>query len=262
MKHTKIGTGDYLVLVHGALTDETMWLPHREHLQSDYEVVAITQRHFADAAEGGFGLNTHADDLASFLCDLAGEKPVFVVGWSYGADVVLNMLVRHSIDLAGALLYEPGFPGCLTEEEMDAWLADANAMFGKVFEHFSQGRLGLAVETMIDGSGNKPGYFLNQDPGVRDQQLAKANTLALQLNQQEQPEINRSTVADIRVPLTVGFGAETRAMFRLVSLKTAECAEAAVLVEVVGEGHMLPQENPAKFAEIIKNASAETGRQG
>lgn len=262
MKYTKAGSGEYLILVHGALTDETMWVPHIEYLKSDYEVIAITLRHFGDKEEGGFGLNTHADDLASFLEDLGKEKPINIVGWSYGADVILNMLTRHTVDLKGIFLYEPGFPGCLSEQDMNAWLSDANAIFGKVYEYFSQGQARLAVEALVDGSGNRQGYFMNQPDMVRELQLAKADTLAFQLNQQEQPDISSDSISRIRVPFAVGYGSETRDMFRLVSIKTAESSETAVLVRVDGEGHMLPQEKPEKFSSLIKTSLASPGHTG
>ena len=38
MQYTRIGTGDYLILVHGALADEKMWYPHIESLRFEYEV--------------------------------------------------------------------------------------------------------------------------------------------------------------------------------------------------------------------------------
>ena len=178
MQHTKTGTGDYLILVHGALADETMWYPHIESLRFDYEIIAVTQRHFSGEDEGGFGLNTHADDLATFLSNLCEQKKAHIVGWSYGADVILNMLIRHSIDLSSIFLYEPGCPGCLSSADIDLWTSDANNMFGRVFEYFLQNDLESAVKALIDGSGNKKGYFMSQPEAVKTQQIKKSKTLA------------------------------------------------------------------------------------
>ncbi|MCX4029377.1 alpha/beta hydrolase [Endozoicomonas sp. SM1973] len=254
MKYITEGSGEYLILVHGALTDATMWLPHINHLKSDYEVISVTLRYFNGEDKGSFGLNTHASDLAELLAKLFTEKPINIVGWSYGADVVLNMLLRYKVEnVSGIFLYEPGFPGCLPEQEIEMWLSDANAMFGRVCKYFSEGKLELAVEVLIDASGNKQGYFKNQHLAIRELQLSKAYTLAYQLNQQEQPDITCTNVSNIRNPLVIGYGSQTRDIFRLVATNTAKLSEAFKVKEIVGEGHMLPQENPEKFSVLIKN---------
>ncbi|MGC1309130.1 MAG: alpha/beta hydrolase [Phormidesmis sp.] len=253
MQYTRIGTGDYLVLVHGALADEKMWYPHIESLRFEYEAIAVTQRHFGGADEGGFGLNTHADDLAAFFSHLCKQKKVHTVGWSYGADVILNMLVRHSVDLSNIFLYEPGYPGCLSSADMDLWTSDANSMFGRVFDYFSQGDLESAVEALIDGSGNKKGYFMSQPEKVKMQQIEKSKTLAYQLGQQEQPNITVDTLSKINRRLTISYGTNTRCMFRLVSSAAGTVAKGANLTVVEGEGHMLPIENPKKFSFLIKD---------
>ncbi|AIA75797.1 alpha/beta hydrolase [Halomonas campaniensis] len=254
MDYFQEGTGEYLVLVHGALTDGAMWLPHIEYLKGDYEVVSVTLRHFGKPCSGGFGLNTHANDLAELLSSLAKDKPINIVGWSYGADVIINMLVTHDLALSNVFLYEPGYPGCLQGEKMDAWQSDANAMFSPVFENFHAGNMQLAVEHLIDGSGNRKGYFSTQDESIQALQISKAYTLTHQLNQQEQPAINAELVSKISAPIVIGYGAETRDMFRLVAQQTAHLLANSVINEVVGEGHMLPQESPEKFSTHIKLA--------
>lgn len=253
MNYIREGQGDALVLVHGALTDGSMWRPHMEYLASRYDVIAVHQRHFEAPETGGFGLNTHGDDLASLLKTLLKDKPAKIAAWSYGADVVLNMLVKHELPLSGVFLYEPGYPGCLEGPEMDAWQADAQAMFGKVFEHFSAGNLPLAVEALIDGSGNAPGYFHSQDASVQALQLGKAHTLTRQLNQQESPAITRPAIEGLRTPLHIGFGSETRDLFRIIAQETAVLCTTSELSVFKGEAHMFPQEDPAGFAACIRD---------
>lgn len=253
MKYIQKGNGDYLVLVHGALTDGSMWLPHVEYLKSDFEVVSVSLRHFEGPETGGFGLNSHADELAELLHKLLKYKPVNIVGWSYGADVVLNVLAKNDLSIPKVFLYEPGYPGCLQGEPLEDWQADANAMFGKVFEHFSSGNPELAVESLIDGSGNKQGYFKSQSKSVKELQLSKAYTLAYQLNQQEQPAIDPLSISKITVPIVFGYGQETRYIFKLVTRSAAQLSDKAELHELSGESHMLPQENPEEFSRLIKS---------
>ncbi|NVK74878.1 MAG: alpha/beta hydrolase [Oceanospirillaceae bacterium] len=253
MKYKREGNGDYLVLVHGALTDSSMWNDHLAYLVADFEVVSITLRCFDESDVEGFGLNTHADDLAELVNQLSKDKAVNIVGWSYGADVVLNALVKHDLSVAKVFLYELGYPGCLQEPELGTWQRDANKMFGPVFEHFSQGNLVQAVESLIDGSGNEQGYFHSQSEAVKALQLAKKYTLSYQLNQKEQPLINAETVSKINVPVVFGYGENTRDLFKLVTVRTSELLGNSQLKELLGESHMMPQEKPKEFSQYIKN---------
>lgn len=190
MKMIREGSGDCLVLVHGTLTDNSMWGNHLEYLSSDFEVVSITLRCFDESDVGNFGLNIHAADLEKLVNGISKDKSVNIVGWSYGADVVLNALAKKDLPVSKAFLYEPGYPGCLQEPHLSAWQLDADTMFGPVFEHFANGDFEKAVELLIDGSGNKQGYFQNQSKKVKELQLAKSYTLTYQLNQEEKPLIN------------------------------------------------------------------------
>lgn len=251
MKYTRQGEGDFLILVHGALTDGSMWHNHLTQLATHFDVISVTLRRFDEEDIGDFGLNTHAEDLLELLNQLTQQKPVSVVGWSYGADVVLNALAKQDLPLAKAFLYEPGYPGCLQESEIGSWQLDAESMFGPVFTEFGAGNLELAVESLIDGSGNSKGYFQAQPKSVRELQLAKSHTLAHQLNQKEQPAINVDTVSKIRVPIILGYGENTRELFKSVTVRTSQLLNNAELKEVPRESHMLPQENPQEFSKLI-----------
>lgn len=253
MKYIQRGNGDYLILIHGALTDGSMWLSHMDDLESDFDVVAVTLRHFDEGDSGGFGLDTHAEDLAGLLTELAEHKPVNIVGWSYGADVVLNALAKQDLPVEKAFLYEPGYPGCLQESELNAWQLDANAMFDQVFHNFSNGNIEQAVESLIDASGKAQGYFQSQSKAVKDLQLKKGYTLAYQLNQQENPVIHPATVSGISIPVVLSYGQNTRDLFRLVTIRTSDLLKKSELNELSGENHMHPQENPEKFSNYIKS---------
>ncbi len=75
-----------------------------EALASKFDVIAVTLRHFDEGDIGGFGLNTHADDLIELLNELDERKPVHIVGWSYSADVVLNALVKQDFSVEKVFL--------------------------------------------------------------------------------------------------------------------------------------------------------------
>ncbi|MGL6289001.1 alpha/beta fold hydrolase [Aeromonas hydrophila] len=140
------GSGEPLLLIHGALANYTLWLEHIEQLSQHYTVYAPTLRHFGEAGkEGPFGLETHAGDLLALLAC----GPVHLVAWSYGSDVALTAALQAPARVRSLYLVEPGCPGALDEQGLAAFMADAGAMFGQV----EAGQLQEAVATLIDGSG-------------------------------------------------------------------------------------------------------------
>ena len=47
------GSGEPLLLIHGALANHTLWLEHIEQLSQHYTVYAPTLRHFGEAGKEG-----------------------------------------------------------------------------------------------------------------------------------------------------------------------------------------------------------------
>ena len=257
---TDISTSDRrrgsVLFVHGALADERMWREHIKLLDSGFDAGAVTLRHFGEhgaSDRGDFGMNTHADDLAGHIQGLAVHGPVHVVAWSYGADVALNTLVRHSGHIASLMVYEPGYPGSLTEEEMHAFGQDAASMFGQVFSLDAEGLARQAAEALVDKSRNKAGYFASQPEAVRQQQLDNVHTLHRQLHQQETPDLGPDKLGKIAVPVTVAWGVDSRVLFRAVSVGVARAIPQARAVAVEHANHMLPIEDPRRFVELVRD---------
>ncbi|MCB0033948.1 MAG: alpha/beta hydrolase [Anaerolineales bacterium] len=253
--YRRSGSGEVVVLIHGALADERMWAAHSDLLDHDFDVIALTQRHFGvnGTTDGGaFGLNTHAEDVIQFVQGLPSRQPVHLVGWSYGADVVLNALVKQPRLCASALLFELGYAGYLTEAEMGVFGADAKAMFGPIFSLAAVGKLAEALRTLIDGSGQQVGYFEGQTPAAQKQQLENLHSLPKQLNQQEVPNLTMDTLPKITVPVTVAYGQETRPLFRVVSQAAVRLIPTARGVCVPEATHMLPIERPDLFVKLIE----------
>ncbi|MGQ9427198.1 alpha/beta fold hydrolase [Gilvimarinus sp. F26214L] len=265
--YTRRGEGDILVLVHGALADERMWAPHIELLQSEYDVIALTQRHFGPggrAHQGGFGTETHGKDLARFLDTLDTDRPVHVAAWSYGADVVLSTLARRPGRIRSAFLYEPGNPACLTEQEMALFGQDAERMFGPVFPLVQHGQLTEAVVALMDGSGGRAGYFLSQTDSRQQQQLQNAHTLPLQMGQSEATNLSCDALAAIDIPVAVAYGGKTRTLFNVVSRAAGSCLGNGRTLEVEEATHLLPLDSPHEFVRLLKvhlgSVSPEPGK--
>ncbi|HEH9417898.1 TPA: alpha/beta hydrolase [Aeromonas sobria] len=246
------GSGEPLLLIHGALTNHTLWLEHIEQLSHHYTVYAPTLRHFGEAGNAGaFGLETHANDLLALLAQLACG-PVHLVGWSYGADVALTAALMAQEQFISLYLVEPGCPGALDEQGLAAFMADAGAMFGPVFGQVGEGLLQDAVATLIDGSGGHAGYFAAQPLKWQQAQLAEADSLPKQLSQSERPDWSPERLAALSMPTCIVQGADTRALFALVCEAIGNAIPASDRLQVPHTGHLYPIEQPARFVQHLK----------
>jgi pimeloyl-ACP methyl ester carboxylesterase len=246
-----------ICLVHGALADERMWTPVLRELPF---ARAISLAHFGASpapSHRGFGLASHAEDLIEQLRRM-GRGPTHVVAWSYGADVALSAALRAPEAFRSLFLYEPGYPGCLTDAELASFRADAEAMFDPVFGHAQREDLAAAVQTLIDGSGGACGYFDQQPSWVRAQQLDNAHTLSRQLHADERPDLSERALRGLHVRTTVAYGSGTRDLFRIVSKAVARSVPHARVRCVAGAGHMLPLENPRVFAQLLRECLAQS----
>lgn len=245
--------GDLILFVHGALADARMWQPHIECLGGVCQGYAVSQRYFGTQGQehsGEFGINQHAQDLLQWLQALPGDIRVHLVGWSYGADVVLAALTHAPNQVASAFVYDPGYPGCLSKEEMGEFMADAGAMFDPVIPHLEEGRLEQAVAALIDGSGQALGYFQQQPAVLQQQQLDNAHTLVQQMQQAPATDLCAARLSAITVPVTLATGARSRVLFRLVT-QSVKPHLAAVRWLQPDANHMWPLEQPTAFVAAL-----------
>jgi pimeloyl-ACP methyl ester carboxylesterase len=90
------GTGEPLVLIHGAYASSSMWGPILELLAQNHRVIALDMQghgHTADI-DRPLRYETMADDVAA-LMDYLGIASADIVGYSMGAGVGLQFALRH-----------------------------------------------------------------------------------------------------------------------------------------------------------------------
>lgn len=250
------GDGEPVILLHGALADHRMWDSHRPIIARRFRAVAYTQRYFGREAWGSdwppFGIETHAADLAAFIRGLRAG-PAHVVAWSYGGHVALTVAQRNPELIKSAFVYEPGIPSYVTDAAaLDAFTADANAMFSPVFEAAQgAGDVELAVELLIDGSGQRKGYFQSQPRERQQLQMDNARTIPLLLAQSAPPQISCAELGALKAPACIAYGERTRPLFKVVSQAAAHCIGGDRHQVIPGVGHMWPDEDPEGFSAAV-----------
>jgi alpha/beta hydrolase fold len=87
MAFLESGTGESIVLVHGAGTDYRSWARQVESPPRGFRLIAVSLRHYYperwDGKGDTFSIRQHAEDLAAFI-EALGVGPVYLVGHSRG----------------------------------------------------------------------------------------------------------------------------------------------------------------------------------
>jgi pimeloyl-ACP methyl ester carboxylesterase len=250
------GRGAPVVFVHGAPSDYRVWLPHCAALAPRYRAIAYTLRYFGlrewQPDWPQLCIRTHADDLKALLRDVVAE-PAHVVGWSYGAHVALTAAHEAPELVSSLLVYEPGVPTYVTDEgELEEFAADAERMFGPVFAAVERGDNEAAVQALLDGSGQREGYFEAQSGEWRRVQLESARVLPLLLKAPPPPALSCADLARLPMPVAVAWGERTRPFFGVVSRAAARCVPGRRHAAVPGAAHMWPEERPEEFAAFVE----------
>jgi pimeloyl-ACP methyl ester carboxylesterase len=104
------GNGENLVLVHGSASDYRTWDNQLQNFGNCYHTIAYSRRYHwpnKQILDGeDYSMAQHVEDLDEFL-KLIDNKPVHLVGHSYGAFICLLLAIRNSKVIRTLTLAEP-----------------------------------------------------------------------------------------------------------------------------------------------------------
>jgi pimeloyl-ACP methyl ester carboxylesterase len=249
------GKGDPVVLVHGAVSDYRTWNTHRAALaNSGYRAISYSQRYFGTQPWGTqwppFGVQTHSDDLAAFIRGL-GAGPVNLVAWSYSGHIVLKVALEHPDLVKSAFVFEPAVPSYVTDPiALKAYNEDAGALFSSSVRAVQDGDYAASVRELIDGVGERKGYFDEQSAAAKAVQLDNARTMPA-LYADKAPPITCAQLAQIKPRVAMVRGAAVRPFFRIVAEAGARCMPSQQYVVVPGAKHMWPADEAVDFTRRL-----------
>lgn len=248
------GKGPRVLLAHGAMGDLRSLLPVADALADRYTAITMSLPALTAEArpERPFGTAGQAEDLADLITALEAA-PAHLVAWSYAAHAALA-LARHRPDLVASLfIYEAGFPTFIADRTIaDAVVSDMMAAYEPVGEAFAAGHAEDALAHAIDAAAREAGYFRRQSEAYRRIHRDNAAALPALFSQTDPVPLGPQDLAAIACPVTVARGALTRPCYAIPSDAAAALIPGARHLVVEGAGHLLPEQDPSRFAALVR----------
>ncbi|MFS0576310.1 alpha/beta hydrolase [Sporosarcina sp. 179-K 3D1 HS] len=88
----KIGDGPLLVFIHGGGAGGWMWDKQVSYFTDYHCIVPTLQGHGVRSEEGTFSIRDNAKQLIDLIENKRASRPVHVIGFSIGAQIILEML--------------------------------------------------------------------------------------------------------------------------------------------------------------------------
>lgn len=179
MAFLESGTGESVVLVHGAEGDYRSWARQVASRLRGFRLIAVSLRHYYpepwDGKGDTFSVRQHAEDLALFI-EALGVGPVYLVAHSRGGSVAVRTAQARPALVKKLVLMEGAF-GALLREKSASGEGGASAVRRAVKARFEQGDIDGGLELWIDR--DTPGTWARRKEEDRQRSLDNAWTLVV-----------------------------------------------------------------------------------
>ncbi|HEX6120918.1 MAG TPA: alpha/beta hydrolase [Dongiaceae bacterium] len=249
------GDGRPVVFVHGGMSDNRCWDVHRPNFTSRYRLIAPTMRYYGLSPwpdDGrNFSIQVHANDLAAFISALKLD-PVALVGWSYGAAVILVMAAQHPQLVERIFLYEHGLATFVADPAAAARAADDRLQALNAAKlAASGGDLDGAVRLAMDGVDDREGAFRDLPDQMRAVMLENGRILSLFFASPPPPSVTCADLARLTFPACIVVGEDSRVFYRIAAEAAHRCIPGSQLIKVPNARHLWPSRDPAAFSQLI-----------
>ena len=233
------GHGAPVLLVHGSVSDHTVWRPLLPALERRFTVHAMNRRGRPGSAPLLDGdLEREFRDVACVVEAL--DAPAHVIGHSFGGLCALGAAL-HTERIRSLVLYEPPPPS-----------PEVRGLERSIRELVDAGRTVDALES-----------FLREGPGGRDLERLRRSefwdmmrestpTLPNEIAALGSASFDPQRFEALEVPIRFLVGTESPSYLRVVSDAVAALRPRAEVVEMPGEGHFTNLLDPDRFlAEVL-----------
>ncbi|NML42509.1 alpha/beta hydrolase [Ramlibacter sp. G-1-2-2] len=260
------GAGAPVVFVHGCCTDYRAWDAQRQAIAPHYRFIGLNLRYHGTAPwpdDGSkYSIQTHAEDIAAFIRGL-NAGPVDLVGWSYSGLIVMLVTVEHPELVRSLTIHEPGTVAYVTDPAtLKAAVDDRTAMLGPVVAAARAGDAAGAARLVPVAVNQQPDFWDTATPDTRAMFDDNARTIRLALvAAPPPPAMPCDQLRQIKVPVLITDGADTRAFYRLAAQGAVACIPGAQLVDIPGGRHLAIIQQPDAFNAAVLQFLVKAGSQ-
>jgi pimeloyl-ACP methyl ester carboxylesterase len=249
MSFLESGTGEPVVLVHGALSDYRSWTAQTASPPHGFRLIAVSLRHHYPEPWNGVGatysVKQHAEDLAAFMEKL-GIGPVFLVGHSRGATVAVKAALARPALMRKLILMEGPFDAFQPRSASGEIESPARAVIPAVKQRFEQGDIDGGLQVWADR--DRPGTWARLSEQGR--QMRRGNAWTLIADGGDNP-VSCADLAALGMPVLLMQGEKTPARLARIVDATHKCLPAAQRATIPGAGHSMHVMNPAGFEQML-----------
>jgi pimeloyl-ACP methyl ester carboxylesterase len=248
------GTGQPIILVHGATADHTTWRTSGPLLAARHTLHAIDRRGRGASGDGGpqepYAIEREFDDLAAVVDAVAadGGSPVDVVGHSYGGRIALGAALRTA-RIRRLVSYE-GAPPAAERGYQDV---DAGTV-RQVEKLVAAGDRDEALATFMRDIVGMPGPELaafRADP-IWPRRAAAIDTTIRELRAETSPAGSLAALGAVRQPVLQILGGESTEPFAAATRALDARLSNGRVVTIAGARHAAHHTHPAEFVAAIE----------
>jgi pimeloyl-ACP methyl ester carboxylesterase len=240
-----------LVLVHGSWGDHHNWDAAVPLLARTFRVTTYDRRgHSASQRLGGQGsIREDVDDLAALIEQL-GLAPAHVAGNSFGAIIVLNLIIKRPDLMSSAIVHEPPLIGLL---EGNPALASAQQRIGAVIEILSSGRTEAGARQFVETVGLGPGMWEQLSPEMRETFVFNASTWLDEMREPGAFTLDCDGLSSFGGPVLMSQGDQSPPFFGAILEQIAGALLRAQRHVFRGAGHVPHVTHPVDYALVVGN---------
>jgi pimeloyl-ACP methyl ester carboxylesterase len=247
------GSGEPLVLVHGAWVDATTWRFVVPGLAENFRVLSYDRRgHSRSARPATQGsMDEDGDDLAALL-EVLDLAPAHVVTNSGGGNIALRLATRRP-DLIGSLsCHEPALWGLLEEDpESQEILRQVARSLEAVGRRIAQGDHEGAARQFVEEVAFGPGAWDNElPPESRAIFVQNAPTFLDDLQGPNPLDIDVEAISRLEMPVRLTNGSESPLIFARGIDRLLELVPRVTRQTIERAAHVPQLTTPERYVEI------------
>jgi pimeloyl-ACP methyl ester carboxylesterase len=255
LSYVEQGSGEPIVLVHGAFSDIRVWEPLREAIAKRYRFIAYTQRYFGTGPwpdEGkSFNVESHSDDLVQLITAL-NAGAVHLVGRSYGGGIAMAAALKAPTLVRTVTMHEPALLSVLPPDGPEGKAArEDRAKFNAAA--IAANKAGDPVRTtrlFVEGVYQLgPGGFDRLPASFQAMALDNARTTPLLFGAPS--AITCDALKTFSRPTLVTHGEKTHAYYKLINEGVSKCVPGAQQVGFPNLVHNAPSADPVAFTAAL-----------